>query len=138
MRFIPGRFSGRGAALFCCAVTTFLFLLPEAQAKPRHRPPTPFSVALEPFVLARSVVHAAARPIVHNVPRILVATAAAPIKVAYYAPRRLRPRSPRGEQVYDVDEESEVKPIRAAYSRSNRTQSAPSEQDEDNQEQEKS
>jgi cell wall-associated NlpC family hydrolase len=136
MRSIPGRLSGRGAALFCCAIATFFVLLPEAQAKPRHRRATPFSVALEPFTLARSVVHAAARPIVHNVPRILVATAAAPIKVAYYAPRRLKPRLPQGEQAYDLEEESDVKPIRAAYSTSNRTQKAAPEQDGDDQDQE--
>jgi cell wall-associated NlpC family hydrolase len=136
MRFMPGRFSGRGAALLCCAITTFLFLLPEAQARPRHHRPTPFSVALEPFTLARSVVHAAARPIVHNVPRILAATAAAPIRVAYYAPRRLKPRLPHGEQAYDLEEESDVKPIRTSYSTSNRTQAAAPEQDEDDQDQE--
>jgi cell wall-associated NlpC family hydrolase len=39
----------------------------------------------------------------------------APIKVAYYAPPRLRPRAPRAEQVYEEDEASEVKPIRVAY-----------------------
>jgi cell wall-associated NlpC family hydrolase len=45
----------------------------------------------------------------------LAATAVAPIRVAYYAPPRLKPRAPRAEQVYDSDEESDVKPIRVAY-----------------------
>jgi cell wall-associated NlpC family hydrolase len=124
MRFT--RLSGRGAALFCCAVTTFFFLSPEAQARPRHRRPTPVSVVLQPFRLARSLVHAAAAPVVHNAPRILVATAVAPIKVAFYAPRNVRPRTPRGvEEIYDADEDSDAKPIRAAYSTPGRSQTAP-------------
>src|SRR6059058_2529133 len=100
------------ALLFFGAIAIVSFLLPNAEGRPiRHRKPT-FSVALEPFSLARSVVHAAAAPIVHNAPRILVATAVTPIKVAYYAPRRLKPRPPRGaEEFYEVDEESDVKPI---------------------------
>ena len=121
MRFTSGTAAQRKAAVFCCAITTLFLILPEAQARPvRHRRPTPFSVALEPFTLARSVVHAAAAPIVHNAPRVIAATAATPIKIAYYAPHRLRPRAPRGEQIYDADEESDVKPIRVAYSTSGR------------------
>ena len=119
------RLSGRGAALFCCAITTFFFLLPEAQARPRHRRPTPISVVLQPFRLARSVVHAAAAPVVHNAPRILAATAVAPIKVAFYAPRNVRPRAPRGvEEIYEADDDSDAKPIRAAYSTSGRSETA--------------
>ena len=74
--------------------------------------------------MARSVVHAAAAPIVHNAPRILAATAVAPIRVAYYAPRRIKPRPPQNEQIYDAEEESDVKPIRVAYATSGRTQAA--------------
>jgi len=125
MPFRFARLSGRSVALFCCAITIFFAALQEADARPRRfRKVTPFSVALEPFSMARSVVHAAAAPIVHNAPRILAATAVAPIKVAYYAPRRLKPRAPQGEQVYDADEESDVKPIRVAYATSGRTQQA--------------
>jgi hypothetical protein len=113
------------AVLFCGTIVILFALLPNVQARPvRHRKPTPFSVALEPFSLARSVVHAAARPILHNVPRILVATAVMPIKIAYYAPRKLKPRPPRGAEVYDVEEESDLKPIRVAYSTSGRTKTA--------------
>ncbi|MEY2551790.1 MAG: hypothetical protein QOG12_1934 [Verrucomicrobiota bacterium] len=124
MRFMPGRFSGRGAALFCCAITIFFILLPEAEARPRHRRPTPFSVALEPFKMARSIVHAAAAPVVHNAPRILAAAAVAPIKVAYYAPRRIKARAPQGEEIYETEEGSSVRPIRVAYSTSGRRQTA--------------
>ena len=111
------------AALFCGTIAILFSLLPDVQARPvRHRKPTPFSVALEPFSFARSVVHAAAAPIVHNAPRILVAAAVTPIKVAYYAPRRLKPRPPRGaEEIYQVEDESDAKPIRVAYSPSERT-----------------
>jgi hypothetical protein len=57
--------------------------------------------------------------------------------VAYYAPRRLRPRPPRGaEEIYDADEESEVKPIRVAYSTSGRTKTAPPRAEEYDQDQE--
>jgi cell wall-associated NlpC family hydrolase len=123
--FNPDTSVRRKLAAFCFAIAILFVLLPDAQARPsRHRRPTAFSVALEPFSLVRSVVHAAAAPIVHNAPRILIATAAAPIKVAYYAPRRLKPRPPRGEQVYEAEEESDVKPIRVAYPVSGRTQSA--------------
>lgn len=120
------------AAVFCSVLAILFLLLPDAQARPRHRKPTAFSVALQPFSLVHSVVHAVAAPVVHNAPRILAATAAAPIKVAYYAPRRLKPHPPRGEQAYEPDEESDVRPIRVAYSTSGRTRTAvPQEEDYD-------
>src|SRR3954462_8245088 len=98
MRFTLGRLPGSSAAVFCCALAIGFLSMPKAQARPvRHRKPTPFTVALQPFVLARSVVHAAAKPIVHSAPRILAATAVVPVRMAYYAPRRLKPRSPQGE-----------------------------------------
>ncbi|HEX8490777.1 MAG TPA: hypothetical protein VF626_07155, partial [Chthoniobacterales bacterium] len=106
----------RIAVLFCGALAVLFLGLPEAEARPsKHRKRAPFSVALQPFSLVRSVVHAVAEPVVHNAPRILAATAVAPIRVAYYAPPRLRPRAPRAEQVFEADEESEAKPIRVAY-----------------------
>jgi cell wall-associated NlpC family hydrolase len=95
-------------------LAVFFLCLPDAEARPsRHRKRTPFAVALQPFSLVRSVVHEVAAPVVHAAPRILAATAAGPIKAAYYAPPRLRPRPPRAEYVYD--EEEDVKPIRVAY-----------------------
>ncbi|HSP44501.1 MAG TPA: hypothetical protein VLO30_00780 [Chthoniobacterales bacterium] len=128
MRSFNSGVSRRSRAVLVCGTIAILFsLLPDVQARPvRHRKPTAFSIALEPFSLARSVVHAAAAPIVHNAPRILVATAVMPIKVAYYAPRRLKPRPPRGaEQIYEVEAESDVKPIRVAYSSSRTKAAAP-------------
>ena len=112
--------SGRG--LTVCAVIAILFVIsPDAQAKTsRHRKRSAFAVALEPFSLVHSVVHAVAAPIVHTAPRVLVAAAVLPIKVAYYAPRR-RPRPPRAERIEDPDEESSVRPIRVAYQTQGRT-----------------
>ena len=110
-----------------------------AQARrPRQKPATPFSVALEPFRLTRSVIHEAAAPIVHNAPRLLVATAVAPIKLAYYAPRRVKPRRPSGaEQFYEAEamDESEAKPIRVAYQPSSRTKTAAPQAEENDQDQ---
>jgi cell wall-associated NlpC family hydrolase len=131
---------GNPAAIFGGVIAIFVSFLSNAEARVRHRKPTPFSVALEPFRLTRAVVHAAAAPIVHNAPRILVATAAAPIKVAYYAPRKLRPRPPRGgEDIYqaEADEESDVKPIRVAYSTSGRAPTAPPRAEEYDQDQDR-
>lgn len=125
MRFTLGRSPGSSAALVCCAFGIAFLSLPEAQAQPRrHRKPSAFKVALEPFKLAHSAVHAVAAPVVHNAPRILAAAAVAPIEVAYYAPRRLKPRPPQGAQFYDSDEESDQGPIRVAYAAGGRTATA--------------
>jgi cell wall-associated NlpC family hydrolase len=115
-----------------CAVIAILFaILPDAQAKTsRHRKRSAFAVALEPFSLVHSVVHAVAAPIVHTAPRVLVAAAVLPIKVAYYAPRR-RARPPRAERVVDPDEESSVRPIRVAYQSQGRRPAAAQQADQD-------
>lgn len=111
-----GSLSRSKVALFFAALAVLFLCLPDAEARPsRHRRHKPFSVALQPFSLVRSVVHAVADPVIHNAPRILVATAVAPIKAAYYAPPRLTPRAPRAEQVDEMDDESNVNPIRVAY-----------------------
>ena len=73
-----------------------------------------------------------------NAPRILAATAVAPIKVAYYAPQRVKPpRPPRAEEIYDADGESDIKPIRVAYATSGDRTATPEpqgyDQDEDEQ-----
>ncbi len=117
MRSFSSSFSPRSRAALFCGVLAIPFLcLADAEARPsRQRKHTPFSVALQPFSLVRSVVHEVAAPVVHAAPRILAATAAGPIKAAYYAPPRLRPRPPRAEQAYELEDESEVKPIRVAY-----------------------
>src|SRR5688572_30396814 len=117
MRSFSSSFSPRSRAALFCGVFAVLFLcLPDAEARPsRQRKHPPFTVALQPFSLVRSVVHEVAAPAVHAAPRILAATAVGPRKVAYYASPRLRPRPPRAEQAYEFEDESEVKPIRVAY-----------------------
>lgn len=135
MRAIPGKVTGSRVIIFCCALVLGFAAVPNTQARPvRHKTPNPFSIALEPFKLTRSVVHAAAAPVVHHAPRILAATAVAPIKLAYYAPRRLKPRPPRGaEEIYEADsDEDSAKPIRVGYQPSNRTKTAsPRAEDQD-------
>ena len=105
------------ATLLCSALLVFL-VMPDAQAKTsRHRKRTAFSVALQPFSLVHSVVHAAAAPVLEEGPRILRAIATAPIKAAYYKQRRVRPRVPpavRGED-YQQNGEGDGQPIRVAY-----------------------
>jgi cell wall-associated NlpC family hydrolase len=132
MPFFRSNVLASGKGLTVCAVIAILFvILPEAQAKTsRHRKHTAFAVALEPFSLVHSVVHAVAAPIVHNAPRVALAAAVLPIKVAYYAPRR-RQRPPRAEQVQDADEESDVRPIRVAYQVPGPTATAAPRADED-------
>jgi cell wall-associated NlpC family hydrolase len=107
------------ATLICSALLVFL-ALPDAQAKTsRHRKRTAFSVALQPFSLVHSMVHAAAAPVVDNAPRLLRAAATAPIRAAYYKQRRIVPRVPRAQRVDDYDLETErdesAQPIRVAY-----------------------
>ncbi|MEY2490991.1 MAG: hypothetical protein QOC70_2933 [Verrucomicrobiota bacterium] len=107
------------ATSICSALLVFL-LLPDAQAKTsRHRRRTAFSVALQPFSLVHSVVHAVAAPVVDNAPRVLRAVATAPIRAAYYKQRRVIPRVPRATRVDEYGQESEpdgsAQPIRVAY-----------------------
>jgi cell wall-associated NlpC family hydrolase len=138
MRSFSSSLSPRSrAAVFCGVVALFFLGLPNAEAGPsRQRKRTAFTVALQPFSLARSVVHEVAAPVAQAAPRILAATAIAPIKTAYYAPPRLRPRVPRPEQIYEEDEESEVKPIRVAYQAPGRARTAAPQTEDYDQDQE--
>jgi cell wall-associated NlpC family hydrolase len=140
MRSIPGKLAGGRAIIFGCALVIGMMAMPSAHARRvRPKPPTPFSVVLEPFKLTRSIVHAAAAPIVHTAPRVLAATAVAPIKLAYYTPRKLKPRPPRGAEDFyeaDADEESQQKPIRVAYQPSRKATAPRAEENDPDQEQE--
>ena len=93
-----------------CSALLVFFVLPDAQAKTsRHRKRTAFSVALQPFSLVHSVVHAVAAPVVDKAPRILRAVATAPIRAVVA----------RAERVGDYEQEDEAgshaQPIRVAY-----------------------
>ena len=123
--------------LFCCTLAIFFLLLPDVQARPARPRKRTVPVVLQPFSLVHKVVHAVAAPVVHNTHRVLVAAAAAPIRVAYYAPRRTKPRAPRAEQV--VPDEESTQPIRVAYRASDRTHDvAPEENDDGGQDREES
>lgn len=137
MRSFSSSLSPRSRAAFFFAVLAVLFLcLPEVEARPsRQRRRAAFSVALQPFSLVRSVVHEVAAPVVQRAPRILAATAMTPIRAAYYAPPRLRPRVPRAEQIYEEDEESDVQPIRVAYQVPGRGRTAAPQQEDYDQDQ---
>lgn len=96
MRFYRAVFSSLALAVFVAA-------LPVAEAKTRHKQRrSNFAVALQPFSLVHSAVHAVAEPLVANAPRVALAVTAEPIRLAYYARRIKRtrpPRPPRGEPV---------------------------------------
>jgi cell wall-associated NlpC family hydrolase len=106
--------------LICSALVVFL-LSPDAQAKTaRQRKRTAFSVALQPFSLVHSVVHATAIPAIDNASRILRAVATAPIRAAFYKQRKHVPRVPRATRLQDYERESDrdggyAQPIRVAY-----------------------
>jgi hypothetical protein len=101
--------------LVCTAATVFLAMLSHAEARIQRQRRQGFVAPLQPFSLVHSVVHIVAAQVVDNTLRILEAAAVAPIQVAYYAPRRMRPRPPRAEPIEDLDDESVVRPIRVAY-----------------------
>ena len=78
--------------LICLAIAVFFATIAAADARTRRRQrPSAFKVALQPFSLARSVVHAVADPIVepliHHAPRVLTATAIAPVRIAQRSAR---------------------------------------------------
>lgn len=137
MRSFSSSLSLRSRAAFFFAVLAVLFLcLPDAEAGPsRQRKRAAFAVALQPFSLVRSMVHELAVPGVHKAPRILAATAAASTKVEN-APARLKTRLLRGAgAIYEVEEESAVKPIRVAYQVPGRGRTAAPQQEDYDQDQ---
>jgi cell wall-associated NlpC family hydrolase len=128
--FALNAFPRNRAVLFCSAVAIFFVMLSDAQAETsRHRKHTAFAVALQPFSLVHSVVHAAAAPVISNAPRVLRAAATAPIKVAYYAPRAIAASVPRPERVEEDEADERVQPIRIVYQVPRRTRDAASQAD---------
>ncbi len=109
--------------VFFLAAALLFLTLPDVQARTRHRKHATFAVALQPFSLVNSVVHAAA-PVISNAPRVLRAAATAPIKVAYYAPRAIAASVPRPERVQEDEAEERVQPIRVVYQVPRRTTDA--------------
>lgn len=77
--------------VFACLVVLFLLSLiqPANAGKRRHRNPSPVTAALQPLLLARTVVHGV-DPIVDRAPGAIATLAAAPIRVAYRRDNALR------------------------------------------------
>ncbi|MEP6822830.1 MAG: hypothetical protein ABI946_10820 [Chthoniobacterales bacterium] len=106
------------------ALVVLLLLSQAVEARSRrHRRPNPVTVAIEPFLFVRSVVHAVADPIIYNAPRVL----ATPIRAAHA--RHVRVFRGREVDESELDEDRghyaepvEDEPIRVAYySRTQRT-----------------
>ena len=91
--------------LICAAVALFFGAISAADARARrHRRPTGFQVALQPFSLVREAIHEVADPIVHNAPRVVAAVATAPIRVAHRVSRDETPRYQPADG-YEADDE---------------------------------
>jgi cell wall-associated NlpC family hydrolase len=61
----------------------------------RHHRATAFEVALQPFSMLHSAVHAVAAPIVHDATRLAFDAATAPVRLAYHQARTPPVRPPR-------------------------------------------
>jgi cell wall-associated NlpC family hydrolase len=92
-----------------CVALALLLLVPTTEARSRryHRR-SAVVVALQPFLLARSAVHAIADPSVYEAPRVITRAAVAPLRIAYQTGHS---RVARGEIV----DENEGEPTQVAY-----------------------
>lgn len=93
---------------------TFAALLTSAEAK-THRKHHPFSVALQPFELVHSAVHAVALPVIRELPRVVAAAAVEPARIALHASRILPADVPRAEPIDVAETVDYAQPIRVAY-----------------------
>ena len=130
----------RDRVTLICSALAILFVMPDAQGQTsRHRKRTAFSVALQPFSLVHSAVHAVAAPVADKAPRILRAAATAPIRAVYYKQRRVIPRLPRaGRADYDWEDKPDggARPIRVAYLARRMSATEPQAESEDEYDQE--
>ncbi|MDQ3546325.1 MAG: hypothetical protein M3429_07400 [Verrucomicrobiota bacterium] len=100
-----GKFILQRAAILGAIALLLLPALPSADARTRReRKPNPIKVVLQPFLVARSVVHTVADPIVSHAPRVVVVLVTAPIKVAR-----------RGHEILHAEPVDEEKPVHVAY-----------------------
>ncbi|MEO8044258.1 MAG: hypothetical protein ABI674_05075 [Spartobacteria bacterium] len=102
---------GRGLSLLpraaiAGAIVLFLFApAPSVNARTRrHRKPNPVTVVLQPFLLARTVVHTVADPLVSHAPRAIAVLATAPLHVAQ-----------RGQKILRAESADAGEPVRVAY-----------------------
>ncbi|MDQ6624797.1 MAG: hypothetical protein M3Y69_01470 [Verrucomicrobiota bacterium] len=78
------------AATVVAAATTC-----DARTRRRHHRDNAFEVALQPFSMLHSAVHAVAAPIVHDATRLAFDAATAPLRLAYHEARTPPVRPPR-------------------------------------------
>ena len=96
----------RREAVSCILALLLLsFAAPTAARTRRHRKPSPVTVVLQPFLVARSVAHAVAEPVLRQTARAAVTLATAPIRVAY---RTVRERDDKVLQGELIEEEEPV------------------------------
>ncbi len=107
------RSTGRAAVVVLIALFFCVFVLPANARTRHHRKPNPITVALQPFLVARSVVHAVAEPIVSHAPRAIAAVATAPIRIAYQSTHE--PEIRRSEVITEVATPNYNQPFRVAY-----------------------
>ena len=108
-----------------CLALALLIMVPPADARTRrYRKRSAVGVALQPFLLARSVVHAVADPIVYNAPRVVTEVATAPIRIAYQTTRSSRSEVGPGE-IEDESESDEEEPGQVAYYTSHLRRTSP-------------
>lgn len=105
----------RGVA--ACVVTLLLLSFAEpAKSRTRHhRKALPVAVALEPFLVAHSVVHRIALPIVSHASQAVVTVATAPLRAAYRTAHDHRGEVLRAELVEENEREHFSQPFRVAY-----------------------
>lgn len=97
--FRSHRRSPHRALLFGTFFILLALLTAPADARTRRRQkPSAFRVALQPFSLVRSAVHAVGDPIVHHAPRLVAAAATAPLRAAYHVARAESAEIPRDKQ----------------------------------------
>lgn len=89
-------------AVVACLVGWLLLPAPAGARTQKHRKPSVVTVALQPFRLARAIVHTVAdpivEPIVDHAPRAIATLATAPVRIAYRSVRDHRDEALRGEQ----------------------------------------
>ena len=103
----------RAAVVFLVALFVCILVVPASARTRRHRKPNPITVVLQPFLLARSVVHAFADPIVSNAPRAIATVATAPIRISYQGTHE--PEIRRDEVITEVAPPNYNQPFRVAY-----------------------
>lgn len=103
----PGRGKSilQRAAILGAIALLLLSAIPAAEARTRRsRKSHPIKVVLQPFLVARAVVHSVADPIVAHAPRAIGVLATAPLRVAR-----------RGHEILRAESADEDESVRVAY-----------------------